>query len=161
MKYDIKMFQKLVQILQYKGRPIGTPRFKVTRVNCIHNIILVTLLLGSEGAVWRGSEKYVLLIWRDKPWQIPAGKFISWLGWSLQACNVDKNELVHEYFSMILIGNLSWLLSNFQNRYLQNIVWLLLCAISNITIENFAILQRGSTCFFYVKHSNSFKFCRP
>ena len=25
MKYDIKMFQKLVQILQYKGTPIGTP----------------------------------------------------------------------------------------------------------------------------------------
>ena len=41
MKYDIEMFQKLVQILQYKGTPIGkpmgypiggTPCFKVTHI---------------------------------------------------------------------------------------------------------------------------------
>ena len=25
MKYDIKMFQKLVQMPEYKGTPIGTP----------------------------------------------------------------------------------------------------------------------------------------
>ena len=32
-------------------------------------------------------------------------KFIVWLGRSLQASDVDKNELVHGYFSMIFIGN--------------------------------------------------------
>ena len=31
------------------------------RVNLMHNILLVAVQLGSEEAVWRGSEKYVLL----------------------------------------------------------------------------------------------------
>ena len=61
-----------------------------------------------------------------------------------------KNELVHWYFSIILIGNLSQLLSDFQNNYLQNIGWLLPCAVSNLTIENFVTLQRSSTWFLFM-----------
>ena len=42
------------------------------------------------------------------------------------------------------------MLSDFQNSYLQNIGWPVPCAISNITIENVAILQRGSTWFLFM-----------
>ena len=100
-----------------------------------------------------------------KAFKIPAEKFIFQLGCSLQAFNVDTNELIHWYFSMILttLGNFSQLLSDFQNNYLQNILgWLLLCAISNQTKENFATWQH--MIFIYIKQSidsNSFKFCRP
>ena len=52
---------------------------------------------------------------------------------------------------MIFIGSLSYLLSDFQNSYLQNIEGLLPCAICNITIENFATWQY--MVFIYVKHS--------
>ena len=42
-----------------------------------------------------------------KDLNILAKKLIFQLGRSLQTSNVDKNELVHWCFSMILIGNLS------------------------------------------------------
>ena len=76
----------------------------------------------------------------------PAEKFIVWLGRS-QFCNVDKNKLVHGFFSIILWETFH---SCSQNSYLQNIGWMLPCAISNITIENFAILQRGSIWFLFM-----------
>ena len=68
----------------------------------MHIIFIAAVRLGSEAAVWRGSEKYV---WWEKTWKYPAENFIFQLGCSLQASNADKNELVHWYFSMILIGN--------------------------------------------------------
>ena len=71
----------------------------------MHKIVLIAVQLALEAAVWRGSEKYVFTIWREKP--IPAEKFIFKLGCSLQACNVDKNELAHGYFSVIFIGYFS------------------------------------------------------
>ena len=70
----------------------------------MHIIFFAAVRLGSEAAIWRGSEKYV---WWEKTWKIPTEKFIFQLGCSLQACNVNKNEIIHLYFSMILIGNLS------------------------------------------------------
>ena len=43
----------------------------------MHNILFIAMRLGSEAAVWRGSEKYVLsyVLW-EKPWKIPVEKFI-------------------------------------------------------------------------------------
>ena len=78
-----------------------------TQVNCrtinfMHIIFIAAVRLGSEAAVCRGSEKYV---WWEKTWKISAENFIFQLGCSLQVSNVDKNELVHWYFSMILTGN--------------------------------------------------------
>ena len=62
----------------------------------------------------------------------------------VQICNIDKNELVHWYFSMIL--------TTFIYNYLQNILgWLLPCAFSNPTKENFATRQH--LIFIYIKHS--------
>ena len=66
----------------------------------MNNILLIAVRLGLEAAVWRGSEKHVL---QEKTWKIPTEKFIFQLGRSLQACNVDKNEFVTGYFSMIFI----------------------------------------------------------
>ena len=31
------------------------------RVNFMHNILVIAVRLGLEAAIWRGSEKYVLL----------------------------------------------------------------------------------------------------
>ena len=66
----------------------------------------------------------------DKYLKIPAEKFIFQLERSLLACNIDKNKLIHEYFSMILTTLQENL--NFQKTCLQNILgWLLPCVASN------------------------------
>ena len=72
----------------------------------MHNIFFLAVRLGSEAAVWRGSKKHVLLLYDEKSLDKfrHRSSFLSSFH-SLQACNVDKNELVHGYFSMIFIGN--------------------------------------------------------
>ena len=36
------------------------------RVNFMYNVLLVAVRLGSEAAVWRGSENYMLLLYDEK-----------------------------------------------------------------------------------------------
>ena len=74
----------------------------------MRNILLAAVPLRSEAAV-RGAPESTCYYMMRKAFKISAGKFIFWLGCSLQACNIDANELVHWYFSVILItlGNFS------------------------------------------------------
>ena len=65
------------------------------KVNFMHNILLVAVRLGSEEAVWRGSEKYVLLLFDQKKALKNSRR------------EAHKIKLVHGFmvdFSMILIG---------------------------------------------------------
>ena len=65
----------------------------------MHNILSAAVRLRSEAVVWRDCRMYVLL-YDEK--SLPAEKFIFKLRRNLQACNLDRNELVNGYFSMIL-----------------------------------------------------------
>ena len=73
---------------------------------------------GFGSSYLEGLRKVLVTVWWEKRRNIPADKFIFQLGRSLQACNVDKNELDYCYFSIILIGNFSYLLSDFQKELL-------------------------------------------
>ena len=70
----INLFTPLLQRkLFWRNNITFTRKCTNRRVNFMHNILLIAVRLDSESAVWRGSEKHVL---REKPWKIPAEKFI-------------------------------------------------------------------------------------
>ena len=68
----------------------------------MHNILLAAVRLGSEAAVWRGSEKCEKSLEKFQQ----KSSFFSY-GAVYRSAMLIKNELVHCYFSMILIGKLS------------------------------------------------------
>ena len=73
----------------------------------MHNILLVAVRLGSEAAAWRGSEKYVILLYDKKSLDKFQQRSHFLVKTQFTGLHVDKNELVHGDFSLILIGNFS------------------------------------------------------
>ena len=108
-------------------------------ISCTISFLLLCGWLSSEAAVWRSSGKYVLLYDEKslEKFQQRCPLFSEDAGYrSPMLIKMNLFTSIFQWLYYVLV-NISQFLWDFQNSFLQNIRgWLLPCAISNPTREN-------------------------
>ena len=97
----MNLFTSLLQLKLFVRNKIVFSKKCSVEDSILYTIFFLRLCCCVQKQAFVGASESACYMMR-KALKIPAENFIFQLRCSLQACNVDKNELVQEYFSIVL-----------------------------------------------------------